>query len=505
VSIVAQDQDRRVIPRWRDLLTTISIGELDPLGVATAPSAPAGDFLASKLADWQGNKTTFYATDLVAAAFVLGRGSEAEEAAHFILSIPDAAPMATSIARKVLGKPSDNLPENTETRIELTINHLRKNVRQFREQLRDDPRNGLAWAELSRHYAILGLPAHAARAMQNAIRLAPNNRFTLRSAARLYVHLSEPDRAHHLLSQNEATRSDPWLLATEISTAMIADRDSRLIRRARALLDEKKYKPHHLTELASAMGTLELYEGHRRIARRLLTAALVEPTDNTVAQAEWASRRIGDFTLNPQYLKVPFSFEARAWSSYFEGMWARALDECLKWLNDEPFSSRPADLGSFVATVALEDYASGKELSRRGLIANPTDPILLNNLVFALASENRVDEALTEYQKIDQTRLDVKDKIPWLATGGLVAFRQGFLEKGRNLYRQAIDLTTDDTFRRALATTYLAREELIAGTPDAVNAVERAISLGERTNSEVIRHLSRRLRILQEQQTHQTR
>ena len=124
----------------------------------------------------------------------------------------------------------------------------------------------------------------------------------------------------------------------------------------------------------------------------------------------------------------------------------------------------------------LEDFEANERLARRGLQAEPGNQTLLNNLAFALASTGRIPEAVEVYEQMTSPSLDDATRIAWLATGGLIQFRSGQIDAGRELYQQAMDLAgqSGNRFARALAAAFLAREELTARTPNALGALATA-------------------------------
>src|SRR5204862_4048436 len=194
--------------------------------------------------------------------------------------------------------------------------------------------------------------------------------------------------AHELLRRMPVTREDPWLLASEIAAADLNGKTSRLVKRGREMLASANYAPFHLAELATAIGSLELKAGNAKAARKLFQKALRQPTENSLAQIEWASERLSGIRINPQQFSIPYSHEARALYSHSAADWKRAVAESIKWLADEPFSTRPAVLGSFIAAEHLEDFSLAAKICNDGLIATPSDGTLLNNLAFALANES---------------------------------------------------------------------------------------------------------------------
>jgi tetratricopeptide (TPR) repeat protein len=334
---------------------------------------------------------------------------------------------------------------------------------------------------MARHYAILGSNDQASDAIKRALALCPDNRFILRSATRFHVHAGNPDVAHDLLRREEKTKLDPWLLAAEVAAATVAGRTSKLVKRARQLMT--KYPPFQITELASAIATLELNAGNNKTALKLFKQSLLEPTDNSIAQVEWASRRIKNLQVEQKHLENPFSYEARAEALYLEGKWSESYRECLRWLDDEPYSTRPSLLGTFVTSVALEQYAQCEALARRSLRSNPNNQTLLNNLTFALASINKVEEAKEIHKLMSPSHFEEGDKISWLATGGLLLFRQGLAMEGRALYQQAIEQAKNDPDRRALASLFLAREEIRAGGKTGPADYEEAAKLIQQVKS----------------------
>jgi len=208
----------------------------------------------------------------------------------------------------------------------------------------------------------------------------------------------------------------------------------------------------------------------------LFRQSLVQPNANTVAQARWAQRETG-IELSDSVLSTNLAFEARAWRDYYGRKWKSSLQESLEWLEDEPFSSRPATLASFLAGSIFEDYNRSSDIADQGLVANPDDPGLLNNLAFGLANAGRVEEADHYLGRL--RALDVKGpgEVPVLATSGLIQFRKGDSASGRRLYLSAIG-TAEKHKRydlRARASVFLALEEIRAMSQDAARARVRAL------------------------------
>jgi tetratricopeptide (TPR) repeat protein len=486
MNIFLNEDIRRVIPRWRDYRTTVILGELSPSrSIGVTIKQPAPDSLEERIRDWEANKTTSFASDLVGTAFVMGKYDKAIDAARFLLSKEcNASKTAKEIARKVLGLDEQSIPTAVGSdvcRPETTATHVQ--LHNLRNLLSHDPRNSIAWAELSLLYAILGTYRKATWAMDVSLALSPSNRYILRAAARLHIHLKDYEQAHYLLLHAQSIRSDPWILASEISVASIMERTSKFVNLAIKMLESKNYPPFHTTELASAIGTLELSAGNRKYARKLFQQALIKPNDNTLAQACWASIRLKAFSLNETYYEqVPLTCEARYIAFSQAKEWKRAIDETWCWLSDQPFSARPAVQGSYIAAIAIEDFVESARIAECGLVANPTHPSLLNNFAFALVNQkNQIDKAEEVFSRINLANLDSHMKIVWNATKGLIMYRKGDPNEGRNYYQTAIQMASDlkDKDRRARAAIYLAREEKLCKSPLAETAMTFAREASE--------------------------
>ncbi len=421
--------------------------------------------------DWEENHSLPFAADLVGGALVRGLPERARAAAEFIVGLGDAASLsAMNSARSVLGLQTPDIvgeiPTSAPTPVELN-----KTVRRLRARLREMPRNPTLWVDLARTYTLLGQAEQAIQTMRTALALAPGNRFVLRSAACLFLHLRESERAYSLLRSSEATRFDPWLLAAEIAVASATQHAPRFIKEGEEMLVQAKLTPLHTSELASAIGTLELVEGRLRRGRQHFREALRLPTDNTLAQAQWvATDKVGGGIVMETDLDRPRSFEARALAHRSKGEWEPALEEAKKWLYDEPFSRRAAAWASYLASIPLERYEEAASLARLGLAATQRDPLLINNLAFALASAGRVEDAEEEFRKISPGEFNSPQLRATLnATRGLLFYRHGDIDQGRLHYEQAIEQfrAEGDQASMAVALLFYAREARLAQTTDA--------------------------------------
>lgn len=490
MATIFEDKIRNIIPRWRDFNTTVAIGELKSSRQIVLPvNHPQGDFLASKLKDWKNNKTIAFAAEVVGEAFVLGRQNEAVEVAKFIIEQKEGVSESLkAISLKILNPDVENEVESLiDDADSVETSYLYKRIHNLRNQLREEPRNSIVYVDLARAYTLLDENEKALQAINLALKLSPNNRFILRSAARLMLHTKDYNQAHKILRQAEITRYDSWLLAAEISVASAVNNPVRFAKTGQKLLAENKLSPLEITELATALAMLEIEYGKSRDARKLIQQAIISPTENSLAQIEWAARnRIKlDFVNLDNFENVPLVHEAKAWEHYSNGEWKKALNESWKWFYDQPFSDRPVNLGSYLASTIIGDYQEGIKILEKGKISNPNDFTVLNNLAFCYASLNDIANARKAFDEISLVGLDDKTKIVAAATEGLIAFRSGDFSKGRAKYREAITNAEKHNLPELLARAkvYYAREEIRAKTPEADKVKMNTIKESEEINS----------------------
>ena len=472
MAVFSKDENRNIIPRWRTYEVTRRTKELDSVAAPPVHRLVVSDFLASKIVDWQRNRTVAHASDLVGAALTLGREQEVAEAARFLLR-EDLS--VTSWARELAERALSRDLESNETVVSTTMvekSTLHEQIRTLRNLVRTEPNDPITWVDLSRSYACVGLSEQAARNMTVALKLAIDNRFVLRSASRLWVNLGDPERAHDIMLRTDRTRHDPWLLAAEIAIGNMDNRQSQFVNTARRMVLQGQFSPAHISELASAVATLELSSGSIRKSKKWFSKSLEMPTENSVAQVSWASRQYSSINFDSQYLELPNTFEAESWNYYQNGQWRRAVEQCKQWFFDQSFVSNPCILGSYVSAIALEDYSTSEWFANVGLTANPSDFMLMNNLAFALISRGDLVNTREVLSKVDRLQLSYRDQIVRKATHGLFEFRSGNFTRGRELYLDACSEAKtmpgkDGELVFALASTFHAIEEARNGGFDA--------------------------------------
>jgi len=470
--------ERQVLPRWRSATDTAEVGELRSLRPAQVDARQLAD-LDDKELEWHANPGLSIAAEFVAASLMSLAPERSTDAATFILGKGPDNSLIARLAYRSLDRQSES-HNGSSTQLDLDELKPFSKVAELKRLIRFDPRNAMAWCDLALQYSILGQPIQAADSMSMAQRLAPTNRFVLRSAARHWVHAGDIERAHRLLIPVARSSSDPWLMAAELAVASAGQRSPRSVKAARLLLESQRVSAFNTTELASALATLELAAGETKRAKRLFAHALADPTENSLAQVEWASLRLKGLTVSDKALSQPGAHEARARMFTELQRWEPAVDEAWLWLLDQPFSEGPAAFGSCIAEMGVKDFKRAAQIAQQGLQANPRSPILLNNLAFAQIELGFTDQAEKNLKLIAAPALtDDQDGATWRATVGLLAFRKGDRFGGRSRYQEAIEAARKlgNRERQAMAAIMLAREEWRLDGPGATPFIRLAAEL----------------------------
>ena len=473
-----EHKDRRVVPNWRSFGKSTLLGELNSVQIENK-NREQETSIDDYVIDWKHNRTVIHASDLLSAAISNGKKDNpcVNDAAKFILANKDkATPSQISLANHIF---KNKLPVELSFRFkEINIDKLpslintepiREKIRETKNLIRSYSKNPIWYVELSRYYSILGQEENSVFAMKTALHLAPNNRFVLRCATRLFAHYHTEknnylDYIHQFLRKSPLTLTDPWLASAEISIATIQKRTSKFIKNGMALINSKNISPFNFTELASSIGTVELLNGSTKKSREFFKKSLINPNDNSLAQLEWASTKDNQLNIDPSNFSVDMNFEAMALDAYHNSDYDSALDNAAKWFFDMPFSLRPILFASNLASTILKDQTKSIAFLNAGLTSHPYDPLLLNNLAYALALNNKPSEAFEHLNKIkSDTHIEQTTQICLDATRGLAYIRAGFLDEGRRLYLSAIEKTKEINNQELNWTAILnyAREEIL--------------------------------------------
>lgn len=430
---------RRVVPQWtkstdpgirflrnnadsrRKRLTPITNSDLEQLEKVT------GEFDA--------NPSIGLAADALRFGLLKPDYEKLKAIAKYVLKNHSEAPiglrrLAEAIDTGDLEKASLHGPLDFKKPVHTAIHDTRRWLSRF-------PRDSLSWLDLGRLHAAAGNADSARQAVQTALSLSPNNRTILRGTSRFFLHAREPDVALAVLDKTSRTANDPWLMAGHLAISSILGKSSQFTKRAKKIVTSDSLPPHEITELASSLATLELEAGFNKEARKLFNISLSEPNENALAQVQWASKQLNlDPQLPAEWLRNPISSEAGYYHSLLNDHLEEALTSAITWHSDEPFASRPMLGASFIASI-FGHFEEASNYARQGLVSEPENAMLLNNLAFSTGAQGDIEAAERIIRKIaalERGELSAHT----MANLGMLAYLRGEYGFGMRLYDKAV-------------------------------------------------------------------
>ena len=461
---------RRVVPRWRPSWVTATTAEArstSPPKERTGEAKNRDDLEVSrKIQEFQVVQSVPVAAELMFLASATGNAAAAMQAAELILANQE------QIGAKQLVRSAKQVLRASESdRVESASKDFVKHARTL---LGIDYRNPVLLMDTARELTASRHERTALRYVRAAVAMAPNSRFVIRAAARYYLHVGEHELAHDLLRRCPLLGSDPWIQASEIAIATVRGKTSNLVRQTIRHLGDAKQVGAQLTELASAVGTVELLSGSHKRAKVLFKHALSSPNDNSLAQAEWAATKLG-LVVDPQALMTPMSYEANSHNAYRRLEIGEAIDHAVKWAKDEPFASRPMDAQCYLLSLeGRYDEALDAARVSHALDGDEIGPSL--NLLFAQIQAGDLDEAMEAFLRLGR-HPDIRSHAThYYANGGALAYALGYVEEAREFYQRAIRSARSrgEPNSEALARAFFARLATNAGDPQAPEIVQEA-------------------------------
>lgn len=378
--------------------------------------------------DFKSNPTYTKACNLIGSSVILNEDHVSKEISAYLYKNPNNSFSIESLIRKVSeGFNIENQGMNASERI-----------RFIRSKLPDQPKNSLLWLELARQYTAKGLNKKAKRYIEIAYSLAPTNRYIVRSVARFFIHIKDVSQAQKITEKAYKLTDDPWIRSTAINCAILNNMKLSKLNIIQADTIEGGF---HYSELLASSAMVDIRMGNDKRAKKLLKLAWKAPTEIVIANAEWIFRNIFPNMRNDEYIDYSKSTEASAWENYYSLQLNEAIENAVLWSLDEPYSTHPFSCGSGFACTA-NNYGEAIRIAKEGLIANPQDILLKNNLIFSYLKSGNIFEAEKIIDRIDSKLID--DNLVYLtATYGLYNYMIGKIDTGRKLYIKAYNLSKE--------------------------------------------------------------
>ncbi|SFW85920.1 tetratricopeptide repeat protein [Chitinophaga sancti] len=463
------NKDRRVLPSFRSIKKTILLGETESLSINNRTFNKSN--IAHYITDFNKYRTLSFAGDLISAAVVnnISNDPNVINAAEYILSKPNESTSAQiKTAGSILNIKSNGVRNEINGILEFIESNnqsvIHEKIKQLKSLTKQIFGNAFVYVELARLYSIIAQNDKALKSILIAKSLSPNNRYVLRSFARLNTHFNDIDTAHTALKKSNLISHDPWIIASEIAISSIKGKTSAHIKRGIEILNSKKYNSFSISELASSIGTIELIQGNRKKSKSHFNQALINPNENSLAQVEWANTRdklFDSFNINDYNVKS--NYEALAFDQLNKNEFRNALKNAEAWFLEMPFAKRPISLGHYISSIYLEDYESSINFCLAGLIGNPNNAMTINNISYSYAMLGDTDRAFEYLRKVEINNVqEIETKVCLIATHGLSLFRSGLYEEGRQKYSEAIAEAQKNKLESytKLAIVHLINEEI---------------------------------------------
>ena len=458
-----------VIPKWLDLQSQAARREIEvPRGRPFEINQATKEGISREMLEFKESPSLESACYLLGASSLIGDAQLARDMAHFIKTRQDAGQPIVELAGQVL----------EEIVIDFSLLQINTQIASLKEWVSRFPKSAVAWMELGRLYTIMGQRHKAKRAVLVALSLAPYDRYIVRCGVRFFLHIMDLDMAWHYISKANRRYDDPWLKATEINVAMIAEMQTPAFKRLLPK-DAKGIDVFHFSELYESWGLLELNDGNNQKAKKQFKTAWTNPPESVVTHAEWVIRNKLPALRENSTLEYAKSLEALTWVQYYNLNLTMALDAARQWQSEESYSRSPFVVGASIACSAdIPD--EGVEMANQGLKANPGDSKLLNNYCYSLLRAGRIPEAEDALKRWRMAESE-GEEVFILATEGLLEFKKGNLGAGRTLYHKAMSLSkkNQDNYRFAKAYLNLALAEVEESTPDAIKVVAEAFKVSD--------------------------
>lgn len=496
MSVRYDDGNRQAIPRCLSYATACSLQILRiNRGIEQIDGTVVEDTDARR--EWIEKPRLTSAIDLVAEAQIVKDFSsrEARKAAKYILSKgASCSSLVRQLARYFLEVPVSNWKEISEIP---DRDGCGREIGRLRRSVRDYAVNPIAWSDLSLCYATIGEEKKAKNAMRVAMGLAKDNRFILRSASRCFMHLKEPDKAVSILNKSGLCSVDPWIASAEIAISEATGMKSKCIGKAKDLVGNDSLTPFSRSELAASLGTVEMKSGSIKRGKKIMRQAIIKPTENALAQVEWAASifKVDFDDIVKLNSTVPASYEAITVHKYYDKKFKESLEACKKWGRFQFLSSRPIIHSMFVSSCILDNDLEAIKTFEEAFPAQKDSPLAMNNYAFALTRVGRTKEAMDTLGRCPIDRASPEDNLAIIATKGLIWFRKGNIEGGRRLYNNAVNgfERLENYSSAAIAKCFWAVEEKRIKSEDAKARIREAKRAVEQYNVFQMEDLAKKL------------
>lgn len=389
------------------------------------------DDFDDKLQLWNRNKTKLLSSEIISSAIINKRLDEVQDVIDYLRDI----------------SPNDEImkflfDDKKEKSIIDKVNYNR-------HKLQIESKDVVSWIDQSINFMFLNNRDEAIECIDSALKINSKAGFVLRNASRILNLTGNNNRAISILQKSEYFKFDPQLLSAEIAFSQLTGNKSKGLEIAKRLIINGKYANYSISELASALATMEFDKRNFKESERYFDLALKAPNSNSLAQIMWYKKN----PINNNIRVQVDSNEIRTHQYSNINNFEKSFEYSLKWKSEEPFNKVPYSMAAHLKGVLLEDFEEAYKITLsscklqeniKGKYFSEDEKLGFNNdLAYYLLKQNKIEEAediLAPAMKLLSKKNDLNNfENINIATLGLLYIKKGETETGERLYRQSID------------------------------------------------------------------
>ncbi len=341
--------------------------------------------------------------------------------------------------------------------VHLRLGQYREAISDLRKVARLKPdwvhaRNSLGIAELK-----VGHSRAAERHFREAARVGP---LYAEASLNLLRLLKVEKRWQDLLRSVEdrwTPEKAPLHVAILAADAFLATEDDRSARVWLSAAKEKAQDPAERSDILNNLGVaLFRLDKPSEAGEAFEEAATLKPSNLTVTNRAKAYMQEARYEAALEWLanwqnRIAFDqpelLRTLALTLFHLEQYATAVEVLSSPPMRSQVSAETQALLSMIYSDGLQDYEAAVQAAKTGLLVDPENCGLLNNLAYALLEAGRVDEAAETLSRVDESKATRTSLVCLAATRGLLTLLRGELAGGLAGYERALSIAPFNSLR----------------------------------------------------------
>ncbi len=465
---------RQLIPRWHTSqnFSSFHLGKHEK-GNEKISDQDFTDFrLEESISNWKHEKTKANAIELISKIKLIGKDeSLSADPIKFLIEKKEES---SETIKKIISPYQSYIERKYSTE----LLDIQSKISKTRKLLKEHPKDSLLWNDLSFYYAILGEEKKSEKIMNIAFNASHKHPLLARNFSRLLLNQKDPEKALYILKKTDLLKQNPLIASADIAIKAAFRIGKIDLKNALNLLSNKKINQTLKSELFASLGTIEIENGATINGKKLFSQALIFPTENTIAQAHWMSRKNYIQLKNNQLNLMP-SVEGKVIDYYANKEYVLCRDSLIELYKFQPFSDMAIVDAGFISLMALDDpiyavnlYDQYKHITSHSFMAQ-------NNKAVALLDLNRIDEAHALIKQLNHLVRNNREQYVLIATEALLCYRLNFYEIGKGLYQKAAKCFLDENMMNDYAKVlyHYGIEEMAVNRQEAIKLLEKSRDL----------------------------